>query len=76
MRTTIDAAGRVVIPKPLRDAVGLSAGEVELVADGAGVRIEPVVGQGVVTRRGRLVIEGGQSLTDTDVRALRLSDQR
>ena len=42
MRTTIDKAGRVVIPKPLREQVGLAEGEVELVVDGAGVRIEPV----------------------------------
>jgi AbrB family looped-hinge helix DNA binding protein len=26
MRTTIDGAGRVVIPKPLRDQAGLAAG--------------------------------------------------
>ena len=26
MRTTIDAAGRIVVPKSLRDAMGLSAG--------------------------------------------------
>lgn len=26
MRTTIDAAGRIVVPKALRDAMGLSAG--------------------------------------------------
>lgn len=31
MRTTIDRAGRVVVPKPLRDRLGLTAGtEVEL----------------------------------------------
>ncbi|MGI8875041.1 MAG: AbrB/MazE/SpoVT family DNA-binding domain-containing protein, partial [Egibacteraceae bacterium] len=29
MRTTIDKAGRVVIPKGLRDALGLAPGPVE-----------------------------------------------
>jgi len=33
MRTTIDAAGRLVVPKPLRDELGFSAGtEVEVTA--------------------------------------------
>jgi len=33
MRTTIDAAGRLVVPKPLREELGFSAGqEVELIA--------------------------------------------
>ena len=27
MRTTIDGAGRIVVPKPLRAAVGLTAGQ-------------------------------------------------
>jgi AbrB family looped-hinge helix DNA binding protein len=37
MRTTIDAAGRLVVPKPLRDELGLESGtELELEArDGA-----------------------------------------
>lgn len=35
MRTTIDAAGRIVIPKAVRDELDLGAGEVELeVRDG------------------------------------------
>lgn len=76
MRTTIDAAGRVVIPKALRDAAGLGPGEVELIPDGGGVRIEPVTGQGVATRRGRLVIDSGPALSDEDVRKLRRADQR
>lgn len=76
MRTTIDKAGRVVIPKPLRDAVGMVPGEVEVTRDGAGVRIEPVSGRGVTERRGRLVIEADVTLTDDDVRSLRLADQR
>jgi AbrB family looped-hinge helix DNA binding protein len=27
MRTTIDTAGRLVVPKPLRDMLGLTGGE-------------------------------------------------
>ena len=47
MRTTIDKAGRLVIPRPLRDRVGLAGGgEVELELDGAAIRIEPVGGSG------------------------------
>ena len=48
MRTTIDKAGRLVIPRSLRNRIGLGgAGEVEIELDGAGVRIEPVPGTGL-----------------------------
>lgn len=56
MRTTIDKAGRVVIPRTLRDRIGLSeGGEVEVDIDGAGVRIEPVPGADL-RKRGRLLV--------------------
>jgi AbrB family looped-hinge helix DNA binding protein len=77
MRTTIDTAGRLVIPRSLRAQVGLEAGEVELVRDGAGIRIEPVAGEGLAEERGLLVIEGdGPAIGDADVQALRDADQR
>lgn len=76
MRATLDEAGRVVIPKPLRDAVGLVPGDVELSLDGAGIRIEPVTGAGTTEVGGRLVIDSDVTLTDADVRALRLGEQR
>lgn len=77
MRTTIDKAGRLVIPKPLRDQVGLTAGEVELVVDGAAVRIEPVSSDDIEERDGRLVIpESGVELTGEDVDTLRRADRR
>jgi AbrB family looped-hinge helix DNA binding protein len=51
MRTTIDGAGRIVVPKPLRDQLGLTAGtELELEAvDG---RLEVVVPSRVVVEPG------------------------
>ena len=66
----------MVIPKSLREALGLVAGEVELTRDGSAVRIEPVSGRGSTEHRGRLVIQGGATLIDDAVRSLRLADQR
>ena len=53
MRTTIDNAGRVVVPKPLRDALGLGAGQaIEItVADGR-LEIEPAATPMKLARRG------------------------
>ena len=64
MRTTIDAAGRVVIPKSLRDAIGLGDGgdvEIELI-DGALVVSPPTVRKRVEQRDGRVVIVADEDL--------------
>lgn len=77
MRTTIDSAGRLVIPKQLRDLLGLRAGEVDVVADGTALRVEAVAGDDLEERGGRLVIPaGGPVVTDEDVRSLRDADRR
>jgi len=77
MRTSIDKAGRVVIPKPLRDGIGLVPGEVEMTIDGSGIRIEPVVSEGLVEQDGRLLIPAsGTTIDDALVQALRDADQR
>lgn len=76
MRGTIDKAGRLVIPKPLREAAGLTAGEVELTHDGSGVRIEPVSGVGMVEEAGLLLINEELELSDDQLRSFRLDDQR
>jgi AbrB family looped-hinge helix DNA binding protein len=77
MRTTIDKAGRVVIPRALREQVGLGEGDVEITRYGSGVRIEPVAGEGLTDVDGRLVIPAsGASVDDALVRALRDADQR
>lgn len=77
MRTTIDRAGRLVIPKILRDRVGLQPGDVEVTADGTGLRVEAVPGEGLEERAGRLVIPAtGAAIGDDDVRSLRDADQK
>jgi AbrB family looped-hinge helix DNA binding protein len=77
MRATIDSAGRMVIPKAIRDRLGLVPGEVDIVIDGSDVRIRPIADDAVVTDDGWLVVRtSGATLTDDDVRALRDADQR
>lgn len=71
MRTTIDKAGRVVIPREIRRRVGLEPGEVEVSVDGATVRIEPVAGDELVEVDGRLAIPAsGTRIDDELVREL------
>jgi AbrB family looped-hinge helix DNA binding protein len=77
MKTTIDKAGRLVIPKELRDRIGLVPGQVDVFAEGAGLRIELVSTDHLVEHDGHLLLpSGGAPLTDDDVRELRLADQR
>jgi AbrB family looped-hinge helix DNA binding protein len=77
MRATIDKAGRLVIPKQLRDRLGLSPGVVEVVADGAGLRVEPLAGDALEERGGRVVIPASGAVIDDDtVRSLRDADQQ
>ena len=57
MRTTIDRAGRIVVPKALRDELSFTPGvELELTAVGGHLEIEPVPRPMRLERRdGRLV---------------------
>lgn len=82
MVVTIDRAGRVVIPKEIRDRLGLAA-ETELSIDveGESIRLERRPGSRrrlVWTDDGRpyFAADDERPLTDLDVQRLRDSDQR
>lgn len=57
MTTTIDKAGRVIIPSEVRKRLGLTAGtELEMVIEGFAIRlVRAVAGPELVQRGGRLV---------------------
>jgi AbrB family looped-hinge helix DNA binding protein len=57
MRSTIDKAGRVVIPAAIRDKAGLSPGTaLEITVDETGVRIERVAQGPKIVRIGKRLV--------------------
>jgi hypothetical protein len=57
--------------------LGLRPGVVEVLADGNGIRVEPLAGESLDERGGRLVIPAsGVGIDDATVRSLRDADQR
>jgi AbrB family looped-hinge helix DNA binding protein len=71
MRTTIDAAGRMVVPKPLRDELGFTPGA-ELDARAVDGRLEVALPSRVRVEEGphgvRFAADGDARLTADDVR--------
>jgi AbrB family looped-hinge helix DNA binding protein len=68
--TRIDHFGRVVIPKPIRDDLGLDAGtELEVEKEGDAVMLRPNDHSPLLKRKGRvLVFAGGRATGDmTDI---------
>lgn len=54
MKTSIDSVGRIVVPKPLRDALGLTPGStLDISRYGTGLALVPA------GRTARLVLESG-----------------
>jgi AbrB family looped-hinge helix DNA binding protein len=57
MRTTIDKAGRLVIPASVRERTGLAAGaEIEITEDDFGVRLERVAPGPKLIRIGKRLV--------------------
>lgn len=72
MQVTIDGAGRIVVPKPIRESLGISPGsllDLEIVEDHVELSLrgkQPTVVQG---SHGPVVASTGTSISDEDVRA-------
>ena len=66
MRTTIDRAGRVVIPSALRDRAGFTPGtELEISLDEFGVRLERVAPGPRLVRVGRRMVARPTAAAET-----------
>lgn len=78
MRTTIDSLGRIVVPKALRDALGLTPGSsVDLSRYGAGLQVLPTGRTAqLVEVDGSLVADSSTTVTDDDVFGLLDSGRR
>jgi AbrB family looped-hinge helix DNA binding protein len=75
MKTTIDSAGRVVIPAPIRARAGLRPGtEVEILLDDLSVRLVRLVPRPRLVKVGRRLVArptvAAKDLPDVDVAAL------
>lgn len=73
MKTTIDRSGRIVVPKPLRDALRLEGGTpLEIRIRDGRLEIEPVSTPMRLVRRGRgLVATTDEPLPALDAEAVR-----
>ncbi|MEJ7731252.1 MAG: AbrB/MazE/SpoVT family DNA-binding domain-containing protein [Polyangiaceae bacterium] len=72
--TTIDAAGRVIVPKPLRDELGLTPGQtLEIGSRDGELVITPLPTQVSLVRRGKRLVAKPRiplpKLTQAEVRA-------
>ena len=61
MKLKIDNAGRIVLPKPVRDRLGLRTGsELELSESSEGILLKPVRRQPSLIRRNGLLVHKGK----------------
>jgi AbrB family looped-hinge helix DNA binding protein len=76
MITTIDKAGRIVIPKRDREELGL-IGNIELIREEGSLRIAPIKVAPVRNVAGKLRLPlTGHPITTDDVRRIRNDEQR
>jgi AbrB family looped-hinge helix DNA binding protein len=68
MRAVVDAAGRIVVPKPLREAMGLRAGSaVEITRYGAGLQLIPTGRTARLEEEDGVLVATGETTIDDEV---------
>lgn len=68
MQTTIDSVGRIVVPKPLRDALGLTPGStVDISRYGAGLQLVPAGRTARLIDESGVLVAAGEVAIDDDV---------
>ena len=68
MEAVIDQAGRVVLPKPIRDALGLLPGtKVDITPYGAGVQLVPAGRTARLVEEDGVLVAAGETPVDDDV---------
>ena len=68
MQTTIDSVGRIVVPKPLRDALGLTPGStVDISRYGAGLQLTPAGRTARLVTEAGVLVATGETEIDDDV---------
>lgn len=78
METTMDSVGRIVVPKPLREALGLTAGStVDVSRYGAGLHLIPTGRTArLIDESGVLVVTGETTIDDQAVFGLIDAERR
>ena len=67
MQLKIDRAGRIVVPKAIRERLGLEAGtDLEIIEGSGGVLVRPAKREPLLVREGKLLVHTGKLPGNSD----------